>query len=114
MNSLKMLESESNLEESRLLPYEKVYATRHRFPEEAVRSHPKLQLAAQLEWQIANHIISVRHARRIFVEQYPESNRLAVGKTIIEDYGYRHQDERYALGSVLSLIEPYEDSIREL
>lgn len=113
MNSLKMLENES-VSDIRLLPYERVYATRHNFPEEWIRSEPKLQLAAQLEWQMANHIISVRHARRLFVEQYPESNRLPVGRTIVESYGYAHQDERYALGSVLSLIEPYEDSIREL
>lgn len=113
MNSLKLLENEVT-SDVKLLPYEKVYATRHNFPEDWIRSQPKLQLAAQLEWQIANHIISVRHARRLFVESYPESNRLAVGKTVVESYGYSHQDQRYALGSVLSLIEPYEDSIREL
>jgi hypothetical protein len=100
--------------ENQFQTYEKIYAQRHKLPTDWVRQNPRLQLAAILEWQIATHTITVPHARRLFVKEYPDSNRLPVGKTVCEPGDYKYYDEKYALGSVLNLIMPYEDSIREV
>lgn len=115
MNTLLKLERESKLESKPSL-YEEIYAERHGYTYEQVKHHPKLQLAAFLEWQVANHQLTVYEARKRFVaeDKYPESNRIAVGKTVITEYGYKYQDKDYAKGSVLELIQAYEDSIREL
>jgi hypothetical protein len=106
-----------NVTENQRIPfqaYEKIYAQRHKLPTDWVRQNPRLQLAAILEWQVATHTITVPHARRLFVKEYPDSNRLPVPKTVYEEGGYFYHDEKYALGSVLNLIMPYEDSIREV
>ena len=113
MNSLLLLEKESQAE-TKANNYEKVYAQRHNIPEHWIRVNPRLQLAAFLEWQIATEVLSVSDARRRYVKEYPESNRLAVPKTTIHEDGFHYQDHRYALGSVLNLIRPYVDSIREV
>lgn len=114
MNTLRLLDNAESLD-SKLENYEKIYLARHPdIKEEWIRKVPQIQLAASLEWQVANQTITLYKARKQFIALYPECNRLAVGKTVIEAYGYVHQDHNYALGSVLSLIEPYDDSIREL
>lgn len=113
MNSLKLLEAESKAE-TKASEYERIYSERHGVPEEWVRLNPRLQLAAFLEWQCGMGIITVPHARRLYCKEYPEANRLAVPKTVYEGEGYYYQDKKYALGSVLSLIKPYDDSIREV
>lgn len=94
--------------------YQLSYAQRHHIPAHWILKEERLELAAFLEHMIYTHTLTVRDARRRFVEQYPDSNRLAVGKTIYEwingVYTY-HNDDKYAVGSVLNLIQPFDDSI---
>lgn len=113
MNALLLLERESQAE-TKALTYESIYAEKHNFPEHWVRLNPKLQLAAFLEWQVATKILSVAEARRKFVIEYPESNRLSVPKTTVCEDGFHYRDDRYAIGSVLNLIQGYQDSIRQV
>lgn len=112
MNSLLLLERESQAE-TKAQTYERIYAERHNFPEHWVRINPKLQLAAFLEWQVATKVLSIKQARLRYVSEHPESNRQAVPKTTICEDGFHYRDDRYALGSVLNLIQPYHDSVRE-
>lgn len=95
--------------------YERIYAQRHNIPVEWIRKSERLALAAFLEYQVGVHVLSVPNARRIYVAQYPDSNRLPVPKTIKDMlWNTTTQDDRYALGSVINMIKPYDDSIREV
>lgn len=95
--------------------YEKAYATRHKIPTHWIRQNERLMLACFLEWQVATHVLSLPDARRMYCNEYPDANRLAVGKTVINpSRGTVVQDHNYALGSVLQMIQPYDDSIREV
>jgi|SRR5882672_1913656 len=88
--------------------YEQLYATRRNIPIEWVHNNERLQFAAYLEWQVETGMLDLYQARKKYVAEYPESNRLAVSKTVIEHYGYKYEDKRYAAGSVLSMIQNYE------
>lgn len=94
--------------------YEKLYALRRSIPVEWIRANERLALAAYLEWLMVSGDLTCYQARKKFVSEYPESNRLNVPKTIIEHYGYKYIDENYARGSVLEMIKPYEGTERTL
>lgn len=59
----------------------------------------KLSLAAVLEYNVGRKTMTVSQARYAYVSQYPESNRLPDVKDLFD-------------GSVISLIQPYEESLR--
>lgn len=94
--------------------YQKIYAERHKIPLHLIMESERLQLASFLEYQVAMHILSLPDARRRYCKEYPEANRINVPITRMNGKGELYQDEKYALGSVLSMILPYDDSIREV
>lgn len=94
--------------------YLQIYAKRHKISLDKVKESEVLTYAAFLEWQLARHILSVRDARRLFVREYPKSNRLNVSRFVIDEFGIKREDKLYKYGSVLELIKPYEDSIRRV
>lgn len=94
--------------------YQKIYAERHSIPVHWIKDNERLQLAAFLEYQVALHIFSVSDARRRYCREYPEANRTNVPITRMNGKGELYLDEKYALGSVLNMILPYDDSIMEV
>lgn len=80
-----------------VLRYHEIYAERHKLSAFAVSRSEAFDLAAVLEFQVGTQSLSVSKARRIFVETYPQSNCLSIYKE-----------------SVINIIKPYEDSIREI
>jgi hypothetical protein len=95
-------------------PYQLAYAERHHIPAHLIHEYEKLELAAFLEHMIKTHTLSVSDARRRFVNNYPDSNRLPVGRTIIDENNEYVNDEQYIMTSVLWLIQPFEDSIWDI
>ena len=108
------VETTINIKRKQFLTYETVYAQRHNIDTEIVRNNQRYQLAASLEWMIATKVMSVSEARRKYCEDYPEANRMPLPITRINGKGFKWQDERYASESVLEMIKPYDDSIREV
>ena len=98
-----------------LSTYDYEYAKHHDIPVEWIPKSERLQLASYLEYLVSDQTLTLPDARRRYVQEYPESNRLDVPKTIYfwKDgvYTYKH-DWTYAKGSVLSMIAPYEDEKR--
>ncbi len=97
-----------------LQQYEVLYAKRRSIDPEWIRQNERLQLAAFLEWEMIVGNLSCYQARKKYVSEYPESNRLAVPLTKKTWYGYVTQDTSYAKGSVLEMIKPYSDTERSL
>lgn len=93
-------------------PYQLAYAERHHIPAHWILENEKLELAAFLEHMIKTHTLTVSDARRRFVNNYPESNRLPVPKYIYDRVENTYKiDHNYERGSVLSLIQAFDDSI---
>jgi hypothetical protein len=97
-----------------LQQYEVLYAKRRSIPSEWVRENERLQLAAFLEWEMIVGNLTCYQARKKYVAQYPESNRLAVSLTKRTWFGYVTEDKEYAKGSVLEMIKPYDQTERSL
>ena len=90
------------------------YATRHHIPADWILSNERLGLAAFLEWQVKLHILTITDARRRYVNEYPEANRgdVPMYKYLWIDGVYSYKiDHDYAKGSVLNMIQPFEDSL---
>jgi hypothetical protein len=94
--------------------YQKIYAERHKIPLHLIMESERLQLASFLEYQVALHVLSVPDARRRYVREYPESNRTNVPITRMNGKGETYTDYNYCKGSVLEMIQAYDDSIREV
>lgn len=100
-----------------IVQYEMLYALRRSIPVEWVRQNERLALASFLEWEIVTGTLTVYEARKKYVSNYPESNRLAVSRTLVELYvggKYTKEDKNYAHGSVLEMVKPYDNCEREL
>src|SRR4030095_527756 len=91
--------------------YQLAYAKRHHIPAHWLLLEERVEFAAFLEWMVFIHTISLLAARYKYLEYYPEANRLPVSKKIIHTDNTYEYDENYAFGSVLNLIQPFEDSI---
>lgn len=94
--------------------YQKIYAQRHNIPVHWIKDNERLQLAAFLEYQVALHIFSLPDARRRYVKEFPDSNRLPVPISRMNGKGELYLDYNYCKGSVLEMIQAYDDSIREV
>ncbi len=97
-----------------LQQYEVLYAKRRSIDPNWVRENERLQLASWLEWLMITGDLTCYQARKKYVGEYPESNRLAVPLTKKTYFGYVTQDKEYAKGSVLEMIKPYNDTERSL
>jgi hypothetical protein len=96
-------------------PYQIAYATRHNLPVELIGEYEKLELAAYLEHMIRSYVMTVTHARKKFVENYPESNCLPVPKYVYDRVNNTYEIVRSEeMKSVLWLIQPFDDSIWEI
>lgn len=94
--------------------YQRAYAERHHIPVDWVLKEEKLELAAFLEEMLRLQILTVRDARNRFCNEYPEARRIDVPlykyQWIDGTYTYKI-DQNYRLGSVINLIQPFDDSI---
>lgn len=96
-------------------PYQIAWADRRNLSVELVGQFEKLELAAYLEHMVRTDVLSVTHARRKFVDNYPESNCLDVPKYVYDQVNNTYEIVRSEeMKSVLWLIQPFDDSIWEI
>lgn len=92
--------------------YQLDYAKRHGIPADWIHQSERLELAAFLEQLVTTHTISLTEARRRYVNNYPDSNRLPVPKYVYDMVNNTYFiDHDYALGSVLNMVQPTPDCI---
>lgn len=92
--------------------YQLDYAKRHNIPAHWITENERLELAAFLEQLVSTQTLSLTEARRRYVNNYPDSNRLPVPKYIYDRKENTYFiDHNYALGSVLNMIQPMNDCI---
>lgn len=96
-------------------PYQIAWADRRKLSIELVGQFEKLELAAYLEHMVRTDVFSITHARRKFVEHYPDSNCLAVPKYVYDLGNNTYEIVRNEeMRSVLWLIQPFTESIWEI
>lgn len=92
--------------------YQLQYAKKHGIPADTILDDERLEMAAFLENLVRTQTMTVSDARRRFVNEYPEANRLPVPKYVYDKTNNTYWiDSKYADGSVLNLIQPYDDSL---
>jgi hypothetical protein len=89
------------------LPLHQLYADRHRVQLIKVLNIPMLELAATLEFEVSQRRMYLAEARRLFIQQYPQTNCVTSIKTTIDRAGRK---EKVRVPSVLNLIRPFKDT----